>query len=85
MHTSINLTDDIYSCDMYVCLQIKKREGRDVLVTYFILDNLGGYQKEKKSFYIDRLEIMNKISRPVIKRIGRRRSTFLFPDLKNFK
>ena len=85
MHTSINLTDDIYSCHMYVCLQIKKRKGRDVLITYFVPDNLGGYQKEKKSFYIDQLEIMNKISRPVIKRIGRRRSTFLFPDLKNFK
>ena len=34
MHTSINFTDDIYSCDMYVCLQIKKHEGKDVFVTF---------------------------------------------------
>ena len=69
---------------MYVCPQIKKREGRDVFVTYFIPDDLGGYQKEKKSYYIDRVEILGKISRPVFKRVRRRRSTFLFHDLKNF-
>ena len=70
---------------MYVCLQIKKQEGRDVLVTYFVPDDLEGYQKEKKSFFIDQVEILKQISKPVIKRIGRSRSTFLFPDLKKFK
>ena len=64
---------------------MKKREGRDVFVTYFVPDELGGYQKEKKSYYIDRLEIMGTISRPVFKRVGRSRSTFLFTDLNKFK
>ena len=54
-------------------------------MTYFIPDFLGGYQKEKKSNYIDGVEILKQISRPVIKKIGRSRSTFLFPDLKKFR
>ena len=46
---------------MYVCLQIKKKTGRDTLVTYFVQDDLGGYQKEEKSYYIDTVEIIKPI------------------------
>ena len=67
---------------MYVCLQIKKQSGRDILVTYFVPDDLGGYQKEEKCYYIDSVEIIKQISRPIVKKIGRSRKTFLFDDLK---
>ena len=67
---------------MYVCLQVKKQSGRDILVTYFVTDDLGGYQKEEKSYYIDSIEIIKQISRPIVKKIGRSRKTFLFDDLK---
>ena len=66
---------------MYVCLQMRKREKRDILVTYYVPNDLGGYQPEHKPFYIDKLEILKRISRPQRKKIGRSRATFLFHDL----
>ena len=54
-----------------MCSQIKKREGRDLLVTYFVPDDIGGYQKEGKSYFIDSVEIMKSISKPEIKKVGR--------------
>ena len=51
------------------------------MVTYFVPDDLGGYQKEEKSYYIDPIEILKPISRPEIQKIGRSRKTFLFHEL----
>ena len=52
-----------------------------MLVHYFVPDDLGGYQQEQQSYYIDKKDILKPIKRPEVKRIGRRRSTFLFPEL----
>ena len=52
-----------------------------MLVHYFVPDDLGGYQQEQQSYYIDKKDILKPIKRPEVKRIGGCRSTFLFPDL----
>ena len=52
-----------------------------MLVHYFVPDDLGGYQQEQQSYYIDKKDILKPIKRPEVKHIGCRRSTFLFPDL----
>ena len=68
---------------MFLCMSAdKEQSGRDIFVTYFVPDDLGGYQKEEKSYYIDSVEIIKHISRLTVKKIGRRRKTFLFHDLK---
>ena len=52
-----------------------------MLVYYFVPDDLGGYQQEQQSYYIDKKDILNPIKRPEVKCIGHCWSTFLFPDL----
>ena len=65
---------------MYPSTDEKKRTERHPHHV-FGPDNFGGYQPELKSFYIDELEIIKTISKPLRKKLGRSRTTFLFPDL----
>ena len=67
--------------DRLICIHVYRSTRRQTLVMYFVPDDLGGYQKEEKSYYIDPIEILKPISRPEIKRIGRSRKTFLFREL----
>ena len=60
---------------------MRRIEQRDILITYFVPDDFGGYQAEHKSFYIDELEIIKRISKPQRKKIDRSRATFIFPNL----
>ena len=52
-----------------------------MLIHYFVPDELGGYQREDQQYYIGNEDIVKLLKSPNIKRIGRRRSTFIFNDL----
>ena len=65
----------------YYDTKIVEKKKREMLVHYFVPDDLGPYQQEQQSYYIDKKDILKPIKRLEVKRIGCRRSTFLFPDL----
>ena len=50
-------------------------------MNYFVPDCLGGYQKEKRVYFITNREIIKILKKPELKRIGSKRSTFIFHNL----
>ena len=58
---------------MYVCslalpliydTYINEKKHHEMLINYFIPDDLGGFQKEKKTFFIDNCDIVNPLKQP---------------------
>ena len=52
-----------------------------MLIHYFVPDDLGGYQREERKYYIGNEDVVKILKSPNIKCISHRRSTFMFNDL----
>ena len=61
--------------------EINEKKHRATLINYYIPDDLGGIQKEKKTFFIDNCDIVKPVKQPLKKYISLSRSTFVFNDL----
>ena len=51
------------------------------MIHYWYADDLGGYQMESRDYFISKNEIVKTLQKPVIKKIGRKSSTYSFVDL----
>ena len=51
------------------------------MIHYWNADDLGGYQMESRDYFISRNEIVKALKEPIIKKIGRRHTTYIFVDL----
>ena len=72
----------IVSCTLLIYdTLINEKKHHEMLINYFILDDLGGYQKEKKTSHIDNCDIVKPLKQPFKKYISLSRSTFVFNDL----
>ena len=64
-------------------LQIVEVDNDKVKVHYYVEDAYKrGYRKEKKAYWIDRMEIRNDIKNPCVLKVGLCRELFVFDDLK---
>ena len=64
-------------------IQIVEVDNDEVKVHYYVEDaSKRGYRKEKKAYWIDRMEIRNDIKNPRILKVGLCRELFVFDDLK---
>ena len=62
-------------------LQIIEVDNEEVKVHYYVEDtSRRGFRKEKKSYWIDKDEIRNKLKCPRVEKIGLRREIFVFDD-----
>ena len=51
------------------------------MIRYWYADDLGGYQIESKDCFISKNEIVKTLKKPEIKKIGHKRTTYIFVDL----
>ena len=65
---------------MYTTLILGKKKC-EMLIHYFVPDDLGGYQREEQKYYIGNEDVVKILKSPNIKRIGPHRSMFMFNDL----
>ena len=52
------------------------------MIRYWMEDGLGGYQMETRDYFIKNTDIIRSILRPTLRKIGRSRCTYIFPDFK---
>ena len=63
------------------CYQIRDRQGDEFYINYFVRDSFGGYKEEERRCIIFKEEILDLLNAPIIKKIGRYRTSFDFKDL----
>ena len=55
-----------------VCMEILGKKKREMLIHYFVPDDIRGYQREERKYYIGNEDVVKILKSPNIKRIGRR-------------
>ena len=59
--------------------QIKDDEDPDTLLVYeFLPDFHGGYKRETKPTVINKMDVLYRIEKPILKTLGKNIKTFLF-------